>query len=253
MRTERYWYRSTRADSKAVYELVPDRLSMEEFSVVIPTLNEAESIGEVIDGVREEGGAEIVIVDDGSSDGTADIARERGARVIQREGANSLSLSVLEGISHASREKIVVMDGDGQHPHGKIPDILSGLDSKELFVLSREEVEGRWELHRRLMSVCAQSIVKSLFRECRQVIDPISGFFGVRKSSLDLDRMDPTGYKVLVEILVTQELETGEAMYVFQQRENGSSSIGPGSVFRFLIHVVQLKHRQVKNRQHDQG
>lgn len=224
---------------------------METFSVVIPTLNEVNSIGAVIDGIREIGDAEIIVVDDGSSDGTAEIARKREVQVIQRDGSNSLSRSVLEGISRASREKIVVMDGDGQHPPDKITDILSGLDDRELFVLSREEVEGRWAVHRHLMSMGAQSIVKALFPGCRQVIDPISGFFGVRKTSLDLGRMNPTGYKVLVEILVTQELETGETMYVFRQRDKGSSSIGPRSILSFLTHIVRLKHRQVKHRQHD--
>lgn len=223
------------------------RPSMEDFSVVIPTLNEENNIGRVIEGIREAGDPEIIVVDDGSADRTREIAARKNVEVVERGGKDSLSLSVLEGLREASNEKVVVMDGDGQHPPDKIPEIVSGLGSRELFVVSRRDVEGHWRFSRRLMSLGAQCIVKTAFDRCREVEDPVSGFFGVRKSRLDMDRLQPRGYKILVEILVTHDLDIGETTYVFLQRDNGDSSIGPESIKDFLLHVIHLKYRQVKH------
>ncbi|MFB6147627.1 MAG: hypothetical protein ABEJ66_01975, partial [Candidatus Nanohaloarchaea archaeon] len=113
---------------------------------------------------------------------------------------------------------------------------------------SRTGIQGDWELSRRLMSRGASIAVKALFKSCRRVRDPISGFFGVRKSSLDPERVKPRGYKALVEIMVTHDLDTGETGYIFLQRNGGDSSIGPGTVKDFLLHLAGLKYRQVKKR-----
>ncbi|MFB6147628.1 MAG: glycosyltransferase family 2 protein, partial [Candidatus Nanohaloarchaea archaeon] len=74
---------------------------------------------------------EIIVVDDGSVDRTREIAREKGADVIRREGRKDLSKSIIRGIEEASHERVVVMDGDGQHPPGEIPEILQGLEEKQ--------------------------------------------------------------------------------------------------------------------------
>lgn len=223
---------------------------MEDFSVVIPTLNEEENIGRVIEGVREHGDPDITVVDDGSTDHTTEIAREKGARVIERGGRRDLSRSIVLGLEEACFDKVVIIDGDGQHPPERVPEILEGLDESELFVVSRTGVEGRWGRLRRFMSLGADTLAKTMFQSCRQVRDPVSGFFGVRKGSLDTGRLDPTGYKVLVEILVTHDIEVGETGYVFRQREGGTSSIGLLEVAKFALHLAVLEYREIKN---DQG
>jgi glycosyltransferase involved in cell wall biosynthesis len=90
---------------------------MEKTGVLIPSYNEARTIGEIVDGLRSRGLAAYVI-DDGSADGTAEIARRAGAVVVRHERNMGKGSSLREGFRHIVKERfeaVLVMDGDGQH------------------------------------------------------------------------------------------------------------------------------------------
>ncbi len=218
---------------------------MEEFSVVIPTLNEEDNIGEVIDAIKGISDPEIIVMDDDSRDNTRDEARKRDVKVIHRKEKRDLSKSVVEGLKAASYDRVVVMDGDGQHPPKKVPEIAEKLEEDGLVIGCREEVIGNWGLHRRLMSLGAELLVKTLFKSCRRTRDPLSGFFGIDRDALDLGKMSPRGYKILAEILVLTGIRPQEVAYSFHQRQRGRSSIGISSIADFLTHVLELKYRQL--------
>jgi len=90
---------------------MPDRADVR---VLLPTLNEAETIGEVIDGFREEGFEHVVVVDGNSTDDTRTIARERGAEVVTQSGTGK-GQAVREGVDNVDQPYVLMADGDGTY------------------------------------------------------------------------------------------------------------------------------------------
>ncbi len=96
-------------------------------SVVIPAYNEGPAIAQSIRGVREalgETGAEVVVVDDGSRDDTAEQARAAGARVIRHPHNLGYGAALKTGIAAAEHDTIVITDADGTYPVDEIPALL---------------------------------------------------------------------------------------------------------------------------------
>lgn len=107
-------------------------------SIVIPAQNEEGAIGEVVRAAAEVPlEKEIIVVDDGSRDGTARIAEEAGARVIRHPHAAGNGAAIKTGIRNVRGDVIVFMDGDGQHDPSRIPDLVKGLDEYDMVVGAR--------------------------------------------------------------------------------------------------------------------
>jgi glycosyltransferase (TIGR04182 family) len=86
----------------------------EDVCVLIPTLNEAETIGEVIDGFTSREFENVLVVDGHSTDETTDIARDHGARVIQQSGSGK-GQAIREAVQHIETEYVLMLDGDGTY------------------------------------------------------------------------------------------------------------------------------------------
>jgi glycosyltransferase involved in cell wall biosynthesis len=85
-------------------------------SIVIPAFNEEQGLGAVLDGLRSSfPDAEILVVDDGSTDATATVASARGVRVIRHEQNRGYGASLKSGTRHATKEFVLFCDADGQH------------------------------------------------------------------------------------------------------------------------------------------
>lgn len=124
------------------------------FSIVIPALNEASVIGEVVTnvaGVLERHGTpyEILVIDDGSSDATSEEAAKAGAIVLTRPYNIGNGAAVKHGIRNATGEYIIMMDGDGQHIADDIPRFIEKADGYEMVVGART-IESETRLHRDL-------------------------------------------------------------------------------------------------------
>ncbi len=102
--------------------------------VIIPAYNEEKSIGRVIKEVQENtSGADVVVIDDGSSDGTAKLAREAGAKVLCHPVNLGPGAATQTGYKYAVRhsyELVVQLDGDGQHDPRSIRDLLNVLENE---------------------------------------------------------------------------------------------------------------------------
>jgi glycosyltransferase involved in cell wall biosynthesis len=102
---------------------------MSSLSIVIPAKNEADAIGKAVAGAKKEyPEAEIIVVDDGSSDDTAKVAEEAGARVVRHPESLGNGAAVKAGARAASGNIIGFMDGDGQHDAAEFEKLLEKLD-----------------------------------------------------------------------------------------------------------------------------
>lgn len=111
------------------------------FTVLIPCFNEAASIGPVLDEVRAAlpPGAlyELLVVDDGSSDRSADAARAAGARVLAHRSNRGYGAALKTGITHAANDTIVILDADLTYPASVIPQLLARLEKADMVVGAR--------------------------------------------------------------------------------------------------------------------
>ncbi len=102
---------------------------MSSLSIVIPAKNEAGAIGKAVAGAREiYPDAQLIVVDDGSSDNTADVAREAGATVVQHPESLGNGAAIKAGARAATGDIIAFMDGDGQHDAAEFGKLIAKLD-----------------------------------------------------------------------------------------------------------------------------
>jgi glycosyltransferase involved in cell wall biosynthesis len=118
--------------------LQPASPAARSISIVIPAFNEGATIAQVVRAAREHcPDAEVVVVDDASTDGTADEAARAGARVIRRPYNLGNGAGVKTGIRAASGDIILILDGDGQHDPADIPRLLAHVGPYDLVIGER--------------------------------------------------------------------------------------------------------------------
>ncbi len=111
-----------------------------KISIVLPAFNEDDAIGGVLENLvptANENGWEVVVVDDGSSDQTGEIARNCGATVITHPHNRGYGASLKTGLHAAEGDVVVIMDSDGQHDQNDIPRLLEHIDNHDMVVGQR--------------------------------------------------------------------------------------------------------------------
>jgi glycosyltransferase (TIGR04182 family) len=98
----------------------------EDVCALVPTRNEATTIGEVIDGLYDVGIGHVLVVDGHSTDETPNIAREHDAEVIEQTGSGK-GQAVRQGVDHIDHEYVLLLDGDGTNPPEQAPRLLDPL------------------------------------------------------------------------------------------------------------------------------
>jgi glycosyltransferase involved in cell wall biosynthesis len=154
-------------------------------SVIMPALNEASVIGRVLDEIQEvakdrlEQGDlfEIVVVDDGSTDATGEIAAAKGARVVRHPYNIGNGASVKAGMRAAGGDVFVMMDADGQHRPDEIPKLLDALQDHAMVVGARR-ASGQASLPRRFANAVYNRFAS--YVTGRKIPDLTSGFRVVR-------------------------------------------------------------------------
>lgn len=222
-------------------------------TVIVPTRNESANIGPLLAEMAEVGPQFVVFVDD-SDDGTPQVIRSRVNTQVQllhrlpTERDGGLGGAVLLGMDACRTPYCAVMDGDLQHPPAVLAAMHGQLEAgADLVIASRYAGNGGNEglggALRRGVSTASNGIARLLFpRRLAGVTDPMSGMFAVDLGRLDVDRMHPDGFKVLLELLVLagpKRIE--EVPYSFRAREHGESKAGLAEGVTFLRRLVQLR------------
>jgi dolichol-phosphate mannosyltransferase len=209
-----------------------------KLALVIPTLREAENIGRVLDNVRGvldplKINYEIVVVDDDSNDGTGDVvsaisAKDPRVRLLVRKGQRGLSGAILYGWKHTDADVLGVMDADLQHPPEVLPKLVAAMQrGRDVAIGSRYTPgggTGSWNPVRKLLSTAAVWVTWPLQKSKARAKDPMSGFFLVRRQSVEKIEFQPTGFKLLLEVLVRGQIESIEEVpFAFGLRYRGAS------------------------------
>ena len=221
---------------------------MLKVSLIIPTYNEAKNIPFLIEEIFEavdknKIDLEFIIVDDNSPDGTGKIAEgladKYPIRVINRAGKLGLGTAVAEGFDLSDREYIGVMDGDMSHDPAILNQMIASLLDHDVVIGSRFEegsVVEKWRLHRRMISGAGVFMARIL----TGTRDPLSGYFFMKKKTIDGINLKTKGYKILLEILVkTKQVKAKEFPYTFRMRKHSESKLNNKEFLLFLGQIAK--------------
>jgi glycosyltransferase involved in cell wall biosynthesis len=221
--------------------------------VVVPALNEAGSIARVVQSAIDDLRASVLVVDDGSSDETAAVARAAGATVVRHPFNLGVGGAVRTGLRYAFEcgyAPVLQVDGDGQHPppQGKL--LLDRLDEGDVDLVVGSRFAAGYDvsfLRRRAMKLLSRMVSKRLGV---RVVDTTSGFraFGPRSIETLHDRYPSTYLSDTVEALLIaadMELRVAEVDVQMTTRETGRPSSGRLRSLVYLTRVllVVLLHR----------
>ena len=232
------------------------RLSAPVVSVVVPTYNEAAALPLLVARLAQAMGDrawELVVVDDGSPDGTADIAQSLAAtypvRVVRRAGKAGLASAVLAGFGAATGDVLVVMDADLSHPPETVPALLDAIEAGADLAVGSRYVKGGgtmdWPLRRRVVSraACLMGNVLVPVRDCT------SGFFALRRAVVEGVRINAIGFKIGFEVIARGRYRTVvEVPYTFRDRELGASKFGRREVRLYGIQLLQVARDRLLGR-----
>lgn len=223
--------------------------------VVLPTYNEADTVVEVLERVRAAAPhVEVLVVDDGSPDGTAQAAREAADRlgavtVLCRDAKHGLGDAYREGFRWGldrGFEALVEMDADLSHDPAALPDLLAGLDDNDLVIGSRYVPGGtvsEWGFHRRLLSWGGNRYSAILLGV--SVRDLTSGFRAYRADAVrDVDpasvRAEGYGFQIEMAYRVAQAGgRIHEVPIRFADREHGQSKMSGAIAMEALLLVTR--------------
>jgi dolichol-phosphate mannosyltransferase len=228
-------------------------------SVVVPTKNEAGNVAELTRRLTEAAGRlpmEVIFVDDSTDetpDAIAALDSQPSRSIVlhhrtpeQRIGG--LGGAVVEGIRLAKAPMVCVMDADLQHPPEIVPSMLKQAESTnaDIVVASRYREDGDAKSFNHVRATVSRGSALAahlLFpRRLHGVTDPMSGFFLVRRSAIDLDLLKPKGFKILLEIIGrTPGLRVAEVPFQFGTRHAGESKASLKEGVRYLQTLLGLR------------
>jgi dolichol-phosphate mannosyltransferase len=223
--------------------------------VVIPTYNEAESVVEVIDQVlAADPRVDVLVVDDGSPDGTAKLVLDRGegeprVQLMERSGKQGLGAAYRAGFGwglERGYDALVEMDADLSHPPDRLPALLDGLAGADLVIGSRYVPGGRtvnWSQLREAISRGGNAYVRLALG--MPVHDSTAGYRAYRREVLEalgVDTVHSNGYSFQVE-MVHKTWQEGfvvtEVPITFTERASGVSKMSRQIVAEALLRVAQ--------------
>ena len=233
--------------------------------IIIPTYNEKENVVKMIRRVMALSlGFDLLIVDDSSPDGTAQLVRELQPEfegrlhIVERAGKLGLGTAYIHGFKWALERdyaRIYEMDCDFSHNPDDLARLDSMLDEKDVAIGSRYS-KGvnvvNWPMGRLLMSYFASKYVRFVTR--MPVYDATAGFVGYRcevLESIDFDRVQMNGYGFQIEMKYSAwrlKYKIGEVSIIFIDRTEGTSKMSSGIFGEAFFGVLKLPFRIIRRR-----
>ncbi len=204
---------------------MPDR---SDVCVLLPTLEEAETIGTVVDGFRAAGFEHVLVVDGHSTDGTREVARDHGARVITQSGSGK-GQAVREGVEHVDREYVLMADGDGTYRPEDAEAMLEPLfDGRAEHVIGDRFADMEDGAMTRLNRV-GNRIINRLFTAVhgRDLQDILSGYRAFTRESFGRFQLDAEGFGIETELAVEcvrNGVNTAVVPIRYERRPGGSET-----------------------------
>lgn len=177
---------------------------MQKIWIVIPARNESQKIGEVIDKIKQEGYQDIIVVDDGSTDNTGEVARKSGAQILRHSlnrGAGAATFTGMKAALLKGADVIVTLDADGQHAPEDVQNLIQPiLDDKADAVIGSRLIQRKdmpWI--RRVFNYIGNFVTWMLFG--LWVSDSQSGFKAFSKKAAAQIEIKTSGYEFCSEMI----------------------------------------------------
>jgi dolichol-phosphate mannosyltransferase len=219
--------------------------------VLLPTYNERDNVPVVVPQILAHAGTSVMVIDDGSPDGTAEVASHLASahpgrvHLVRRTGKRGLGLSYLDGMKAAlgmNVDLVCQMDADLSHDPKYLPDLVAAAEAADIVIGSRY-VQGvsvvNWPLRRLILSAFANAYVRTVTGI--SVRDCTAGFRCWRREALErlpLDSIVSDGYAFQVETLFLA-LERGcrvtEVPIIFVERRQGASKMSKRVMLESMI------------------
>jgi dolichol-phosphate mannosyltransferase len=231
-------------------------------AIVVPTYNESETLPVLIEKVLEQniGGIGFIVVDDGSPDGTGEIADRLADEfdgvfiVLHREGKQGLGTAYMAGFQIAldsGADQIVEMDADLSHPPEVLRGLIGELYGADVAVASRYVIGGgvdpEWSWGRRQISYWGNVGIRTILG--LKVKDATAGFKGFRRKALEsigIDRLTLTGFGFQAEVAYRcqqADMNVVELPYIFMERTAGKSKMSFGIIVEAFFALLWLRIR----------
>ena len=215
--------------------------------VVIPTYNEVESIGGILDGLKNLD-LDVLVIDDGSPDGTADRVRMHNVEVIEREGKQGLGSAYRTGFSIGIQRGytyIIEMDADGSHQITDLKRMMEGIGSADLLIGSRWVADGgisNWSKFREYLSKSANRYANVLLS--LGVKDTTSGFRIYTTELLkkmEVSTIRSEGYCFQIEMTrraIARGGSVAEVPITFIERTHGKSKMSFAIALEAVVRIT---------------
>lgn len=224
--------------------------------VVVPTYNERDNIGRLCQEILRQGrGVEVLVVDDNSPDGTAQVVEDLSAEdprihLLRREGKLGLGTAHIAGYRWAlarDYQRIITMDADFSHPPDRIPDMLEASLASDIVIGSRYVPGGGhadWPARRVMLSSLSNLVARFALR--LKPADCTGAFRCFRRSvlkSIALHNIVSKGYSFQEEMLwhcSGRGFKVSEVPITFVDRQRGASKISPCEIWGGIATVIRL-------------
>ena len=226
-------------------------------TVIVPTFNERDNVAELVARTAvalAAYDAEILFVDDSTDDTAAEIERVAAdaplpVRVIHRaDNTGGLGGAVVLGLEASASDLCIVMDGDLQHPPELLPALMARHEEGDADVVAASRYVGGGDTSglgtavRFGVSRTATWLTRAMFPiRLARSSDPMTGFFLVDRTRLDLASLKPQGFKILLEILARTDLRIAEIPMEFAERRHGTSKASMRQGATFIAHLARLR------------
>ena len=215
--------------------------------VVIPTYNEVESIGKILDGLKGLD-LDVLVIDDGSPDGTADLVRMHNVEVIEREGKQGLGSAYRTGFSIGIQRGytyIIEMDADGSHQINDLQRMMEWIGSADLLIGSRWVADGgisNWSKFREYLSKSANRYANVLLS--LGVKDTTSGFriyTSELLKKMEISTIRSEGYCFQIEMTrraIARGGSIAEVPITFIERTHGKSKMSFAIALEAVVRIT---------------